>query len=193
MVKRRDTGTDWAVYHASTGATKYLTLNNTNSAGTSSAYWNNTEPTSTLFSLGLSGEANTNGGTFVAYCFAEVEGYSKFGSYVGNGSTTDGPFIWCGFTPRWILFKWYKDVSSAESWHIYDTVRQTYNANNTILQPDSAGIEETPADRYIDILSNGFKLRQNGQQINRSGASYIFMALAEHPFGGDGVSPATAR
>jgi hypothetical protein len=93
MVKRRDTGTDWAVYHASTGATKYLTLNNTNSAGTSSAYWNNTEPTSTLFSLGLSGEANTNGGTFVAYCFAEVEGYSKFGSYTGNGSS-DGPFVY---------------------------------------------------------------------------------------------------
>jgi hypothetical protein len=193
ICKDRDVADRWPVYHSALGNAKNLRLDNTTAQESDSGIWNSTSPTSTVFSVGTSVRSNRANSNYIAYCFAEVEGYSKFGSYVGNGSTTDGPFIWCGFTPRWILFKWYKDVNSAESWHIYDTARQTYNANNTILQPDSAGIEETPADRYIDILSNGFKLRQNGQQINRSGASYIFMALAENPFGGDGVSPATAR
>jgi hypothetical protein len=196
IIKQRNTAQSWWVWHQALGNNvgannTMLELNGT--AGTYAADDVFRGFTPTVFQIGTDSGSNTNGGTYVAYCFAEVEGYSKIGSYVGNGSTTDGPFIWCGFTPRWILCKWYKDVSSAESWHIYDTVRQTYNANNTILQPDSAGIEETPADRYIDILSNGFKLRQNGQQINRSGASYIFMALAEHPTGGANVSPATAR
>jgi len=193
IFKRRNATTSWPVYHSTISPSNVLYLNETAGQASSGNSFGSTPtaPTSTLFSVGDKGD--TNYGTMVAYCFAEVEGYSKFGSYVGNGSTTDGPFIWCGFTPRWILIKWYQDVNSAESWHIYDTARQTYNANNTILQPDYAGIEETPSDRYIDILSNGFKPRQNGQQINRSGASYIFAAFAEHPFGGSGVSPATAR
>jgi hypothetical protein len=180
IVKQRSGATDWQIGHQDIAWTKTLYFT-TAAATTETGAWNDTAPTSTVFSVGTS-RANTSSATYVAYCFSEVAGYSKFGSYTGNGSTTDGPFIWCGFTPRWILIKWYKDVSSAESWHIYDTARQTYNATNTILQPDSSGAEETPSDRYIDILSNGFKLRQNGQQINRSGASYIFAAFAELPF-----------
>ncbi len=185
IIKQRNTAQSWWVWHQALGNNvgannTMLELNGT--AGTYAADDVFRGFTSTVFNIGTDSGSNTNGGTYVAYCFSEVASYSKFGSYVGNGSTTDGPFIWCGFTPRWILIKWYKDVSSAESWHIYDTARQTYNANNTILQPDSSGAEETPSDRYIDILSNGFKLRQNGQQINRSGASYIFAAFAELPF-----------
>jgi len=181
ITKARGATSEWGVYHSALGGTKALLLNQAYDQQTNVLYWNNTNPSSTVFTLG-GGSTTNNTTTYVAYCFSEVAGYSKFGSYVGNGSTTDGPFIWCGFTPRWILIKWYKDVSTAESWHIYDTARQTYNATNRILQPDSSGIEETPSDRYIDILSNGFKLRQNGQQINRSGASYIFAAFAKLPF-----------
>jgi hypothetical protein len=187
IIKKRNAAERWVVYHQSI-SNQYIYLNETFAGETANAalrFGNDSSvvaPSSTLVTIGTSNDVNGASGTYVAYCFSEVAGYSKFGSYVGNGSTTDGPFIWCGFTPRWILIKWYKDVSSAESWHIYDTARQTYNANNTILQPDSSGAEETPSDRYIDILSNGFKLRQNGQQINRSGASYIFAAFAELPF-----------
>jgi hypothetical protein len=184
--KRRDSTSDWHVWHqglptkSPTNDVIYLNLTNAQNGGNSNLF--RLDPTSSLIYTGSAGSHNVNGATYVDYVWSEVAGYSKFGSYTGNGSTTDGPFIWCGFTPRWILIKWCKDVSTAESWHIYDTARQTYNANNTILQPDSSGAEETPADRYIDILSNGFKLRQNGQQINRSGASYIFAAFAELPF-----------
>ena len=181
IVRNRTTGGSWWNYHASLGTSQFLRWDDSGTGSTSSTIFN-AAPTSTVFSVGTSNDVNKSGDNILAYCFSEVAGFSKFGSYVGNGSTTDGPFIWCGFTPRFILIKWYKDVSTAESWHIYDTARQTYNATNTILQPDSAGIEETPADRYIDILSNGFKLRQNGQQINRSGASYIFAAFASTPF-----------
>jgi hypothetical protein len=187
MVKRRDTGTDWAVYHASTGATKYLTLNNTNSAGTSSAYWNNTEPTSTLFSLGLSGEANTNGGTFVAYCFAEVEGYSKFGSYTGNGSASgDGTFVYLGFRPAFFMIK----GPSGFDWYLFDNQRPGYNEKTYRLFPNLASSENV--DQVgCDFVSNGVKLRSGNANV--SSAVYYYAAFGENPFGGSGVSPATAR
>jgi hypothetical protein len=187
MVKRRDTGTDWAVYHASTGATKYLTLNNTNSAGTSSAYWNNTEPTSTLFSLGLSGEANTNGGTFVAYCFAEVEGYSKFGSYTGNGSASgDGTFVYLGFRPAFFMIK----GPSGFDWYLFDNQRPGYNEKTYRLFPNLASSENV--DQVgCDFVSNGVKLRSGNANV--SSAVYYYAAFGENPFGGSGISPATAR
>jgi hypothetical protein len=176
LVKRRDTGADWAVYHSATGATKYLTLNNTNAAGTSSAYWNNTAPTSTVFSLGVSSEANTNTATFVAYCFSEVAGYSKFGSYTGNGSS-DGVFIHCGFRPA--FFMW-KVTSTTGSWGMLDTSRDTYNVSGKQLFPNNSNAEASYT--VCDFLSNGVKMRNTFGDTNGSGATYIFAAFAEHPF-----------
>ena len=192
IVKNRDDNTKgWPSQFAALG-NNYLELNSTTDTFTGSGYFNNTAPTSSVFSVGTLGSVNASGDDFIAYCFAEVEGYSKIGTYTGNGSS-DGPFIYTGFTPAFILVKWYADVNSAESWQIYDTKRLTYNPNDAVLYPDSNTQEENPADRDVDILSNGFKWRADGQQMNRSGASYVFVAFASNPFGGNDVSPATAR
>ena len=131
----------------------------------------------------------TNGSNdYVAYCFAEVEGYSKFGTYVG---TSNFPFINCGFRPAFIILKPH-DFGSG--WYLYDSTRGEYNGVNMRLLAESPAAETSVAGNEIDILSNGFKLRgAYNSGSNYSGASYVFCAWAEHPFGGDGVSPATAR
>jgi hypothetical protein len=129
-------------------------------------------------------ETNT---TYVAYCFAEVEGYSKFGSYTGNGNA-DGPFVYCGFRPRWIMTKAYTTTSE---WVIWDTARDPYNLAEQSLQSQSSSTELNFYD--IDVLSNGFKIRTSFSTHNQSGYNYLVAAFAENPFGGDGVSPATAR
>jgi hypothetical protein len=130
IIKPRTGSFGWAVYHDSIGNTKYLTLNTTNAAITNSTLWNNTSPTSTDFTLG-SGHAGT--GTQIVYLFAEVAGFSKFGSYTGNGSA-DGPFVFCGFRPRFVLVK--QSSSSGNNWVIYDTARDTYNECDSILYPN---------------------------------------------------------
>jgi hypothetical protein len=119
---------------------------------------------------------NANGTNYIAYCFAEKPGISKFGEYTGNGSS-DGPVISCGFRPAMVIIKWYESVNTSESWHLYDNKRGG-NPNNTILFPDATADEESPADRYIQFTSDGFQLKSSGQAINRSGAKYIFMAWA---------------
>lgn len=168
----------WPVYHESIGATKQLYLNATGAGGTSSTVFNNTAPTSSVFSIGTWGGINYSDDAFVAYCFAEIEGFSKFGSYTGNGST-DGPFVYCGFRPRWIMIK---NSSAAANWTIVDTARNTGNVANARLFPSTAGSENTAADN-VDILSNGFKVR-NGTDTgaNTSSNIYIFAAFAEAPF-----------
>ena len=157
----------------------------TTSAAISSAnYWGTGGVTSTVF--GTKGSSAANGvGSIVAYCFAEVAGYSAFGSYIGNGSSTDGPFIYTGFRPAWILVKVAANQINAASWQIYDTTRNTFNVIPTYLFADSSGAESDTASTYFsaDILSNGFKLRAaNTYGINQSGATYIYMAFAENPF-----------
>jgi hypothetical protein len=132
---------------------------------------------------------NRNGNKYVAYCFAEVAGYSKFGSYVGNGST-DGPFVQTGFAVKWLLVK---RTDSTANWYMFDAVRNTYNPLDAELDADLSIAETTAGGATFDFLSNGFKLRRTGNAVNNSGGTYIFMALAENPFGGSGVSPATAR
>jgi len=122
---------------------------------------------------------NTSGVDYVAYCFAPVAGYSAFGSYTGNGSS-DGPFVFCNFRPRWILLKKTSDSTDA-LWVLYDTARDTYNASQKYLLPNSSNSEGSAL--YIDVLSNGFKLRQaSNQAINNSGSTYIYAAFAENPF-----------
>ena len=191
IIKTRNGSNDWAVYHADLGASKIMYLNLNYDQGGSGVVFGSTqtEPTSTVFTVGNHTYSGQSGSTYVAYCFAEVEGYSKFGSYTGNGST-DGTFVYCGFKPAWIMVK---TSSNAYGWAIHDTTRQTYNEDERILEPNTSGAEATNSLWGVDILSNGFKWRNNGEVFNFSGYTYIFAAFSEHPFGGSGVSPATAR
>jgi len=123
-------------------------------------------------------EVNQNVATYVAYCFAPVEGYSAFGSYVGNGSSTDGPFVFTGMRPRWILLK---SSSISGAWILYDTARDTYNYARNRLFPSSSSAESLGAN-YIDILCNGFKHRDSDPWTNQNGDTYIYAAFAENPF-----------
>lgn len=171
-------GTNWGVYHTSVGATKFLQLNTTSASITGTA-WNNTAPTSSVFSVGGGsyGESNyRSGDTFVAYCFAAVRGYSAFGSYTGNGST-DGPFVFTNFRPRFVLIK---DTAGIADWNINDSSRDTYNQMAATLFADASSAESTQT--AIDFLSNGFKIRGSTGQKNSSGTTYIYAAFAENPF-----------
>ena len=177
IVKRRDAGGySWIVGMTVLGWNNYMVLNQTIAAGPAPAVWNSTAPTSNVFSVGTDTFVNASGGTYVAYCFSEVAGYSKFGSYTGNGST-DGPFVYCGFRPRFVIIK---RTDAVSAWDMFDTSRNTYNVVNANLVANSSGAEATYADMLHDILSNGFKVRQLSD--NASGGTYIFAAFAENPF-----------
>ena len=189
IVKKRVSGTDdaWIIWHTSLSGANYYLNFDTGAQDTSVNYWNNTLPTSSVFSVGASNGTNESSKTFVAYCFAEIEGYSSFGGYTGNGNA-DGPFIYTGFKPAFLM---YKVTSTTDSWEMYDTQRQTFNVYGTQLKANLSNAETD--DTRVDLLSNGFKARSSNTAINTSGGTYIYMAFAEHPFGGDGIAPATAR
>jgi hypothetical protein len=177
--KNRTYGVNWRVYHESLGATKYLNLNLANAAGTSSLPWNNTAPTSSVFSIGTSDNINRNTDSIVMYCFAEVEGYSKFGSYTGNGNA-NGTCIYTGFKPKMVIIK---TTSASFDWVILDTERNPYNLVHDVLYPSLANAE-ADATTYasFDAVANGFKLRNAHQYTNYNGYNYIYMAFAENPF-----------
>lgn len=178
IVKSRTTAgadTGWAVYHSALANTEYLKLETTAAKATGATYWNSTTPTSSVFSLGTSADTNTNLDTYINYLFAEVAGFSKFGSYTGNGST-DGPFVWCGFRPRFLLIK---SSTAVDAWLIYDSARDTYNVMPDTLVPNTTAAEA--AISGIDFLSNGFKLRTITTTPNAA-QTYIFAAFAEAPF-----------
>ena len=178
IAKSRNTaGTSWQTYHIATGATDTMYLNSTGATFASSVYWNNTTPTSSVFTLGAGSFVNTAGYTCVAYCWSEIAGYSAFGSYTGNGST-DGPFIFTGFRPKYVMWK---RTDSANDWYIIDTSRSPYN-NATNPLAANLSSDESSLGTNIDFLSNGFKPRQTGGHINASGGTYIYMAFAEAPF-----------
>jgi hypothetical protein len=171
---------NWTVYHSSLTANYnlYLNLSLAESATPGSGWLG--APTSSVITLtkGTSGNNNVNSGDMIGYCFAEVEGYSKFGSYTGNGST-DGPFVYCGFRPAFVLIK--LSSTSGTSWRIYDNKRNAYNLTNAELYPDLSNAEATNSGA-VDFLSNGFKLRTSVNGNNGSTYTYIFMALASNPF-----------
>jgi hypothetical protein len=181
IVKNRSTSSDWDVYHGSlpSPATNRIVLQSTAAAigagGTSA--WNSTSPTSTVVSLGSSTSANANGNNHVMYCFAPVNSYSSFGSYTGNGSS-DGPFVYTGQRSRWILLK--NASSSGSNWYLFDTARDTYNVAVTYLLPNSSAAESTAT--FIDICSNGFKVRNAGGDTNGNGNTIVYACFAEHPF-----------
>lgn len=176
--KKRSAAADWTVYHASLGNNLALFLNGTFATDAGAAYWNTTTPTSSVFTLGNQTNLNASGATTVAYCWAEIAGFSKFGSYTGNGST-DGPFVYTGFRPKFIMTK---RTDSTSSWNIVDTSRVAYNANNAGLYANLTGAEDTTGAVVWDVLSNGFKLRDSDATNNASGGTYIYVAFAENPF-----------
>jgi len=179
IVKVRSTTNNWRVYHSSLGATKSLLLDTTDSVYTQTGAWNDTAPTSTVFSVGNFGSVNGSGSTHVAYCFANVEGYSRAFSYTGNGSS-DGSFVYLGFRPRFILIK--TSTRAGEYWVVYDTARNTYNLTDLRLFPNLSNAEGSGGTMVIDILSNGFKIRGTDTSVNSSGDTYIGFAVAESPF-----------
>ena len=177
IVKNRDNGTEpWFVYHASANAspaTGAVFLNQTTAFTTGATYWNNTAPTASVFSVGTNTGTNQNTSKMLAYLFAEIAGFSKFGSYSGNAST-DGVFVYCGFRPEYVMAK---RSSTTSSWYIYDAARNTYNQAGARLFADSSAVEATDG---IDFLSNGFKLRDAGGA--NSAGTWIFAAFAQNPF-----------
>ena len=174
---RNNAGGNWAVYHKSLGNTGGMWLNLTNAFTTQSLLWNNTSPTSSVFSVGSNNtDTNWNTYNFIAYLFAEVAGFSKFGSYTGNGST-DGPFVFCGFRPRFVMWK---RSDATANWFLMDSSRTPANPVNLELYADQSNAEVTFTD--CDFLSNGFKLRTSDSSRNASGGTYIYMAFAENPF-----------
>ena len=190
IVKNRESVYDWRVYHQSLGSTKYLNLNTDGGFGTATSIWNDTNPTSSVFSIGDSPRVNESGIGFIAYCFAEKKGFSKFGSYTGNGNV-DSPFIYLGFKPAFMIFK---RTDSAVDWTMYDNKRIGYNPNNYKLRPNLSNAEYSTAGYFeADIVSNGFKIRTSDAEVNTSGGTYIYMAFAENPFTTSTGIPTTAR
>ena len=180
MVKDRARAESWNVYHSGIGATKYLVLDTNAHANTNSNRWNNTEPTASLIGLGTND--NTNGSsTYICYAWHNVEGYSRFGTYKGNGNT-NGPFIYTGFRPRLLAIKAFAS-NYGEGWIVHDTARTT--ANTSIKKEvwnDGTGESTAPASHQLDFLSNGFKCRNTNTDFNESGSSYVYMAWGDVPF-----------
>ena len=197
IVKNLDQNDDWYVYHVSRGATKHIILNSTGTGGTNSTLWQDTTPTSSVFSIGTNNVVNTNGEDYIAYCFAEKTGYNKFGSYTGNGST-NGTFVYTGFKPVWVMIK-NQTSGSYKSWSIFDTTRQTVNvnagktlyANQSYPEGRRGQGDSSTTIPAIDMLSNGFKCRVLNDEVNTTN-DYIYMAFGQTLVGSNNV-PATAR
>ena len=194
IVKNRGTTGNWGIYHVGLGtANKRLELDSNAAADTGTSVWNDTDPTSSVFSVGNNDRiTNGNGMTYVAYLFAEKKGYSKFGSYVGNGNVS-GSYIHLGFKPAFVLLK--HSSGGTDNWNLYDNKRLGYNANYSFLIPNESNAENTGATTApLDLLSNGFKIRASTGHSNSSGETYIYMAFAENPFvTGASAIPTTAR
>tara|TARA_R100000008_G_scaffold81893_1_gene65572 strand:- start:21 stop:1091 length:1071 start_codon:yes stop_codon:yes gene_type:complete len=192
IVKNRSksAGESWMVYHhknTSAPETDHLQLNTNNATSDNDVAWNDTAPTSTVFSVNNDDSTNDSGETFVGYFFKEIQGYSKFGSYTGNGNA-DGPFVYLGFKPKYFLLK---NTAASQHWYVFDTARDTYNPSNSAMQVSGNAAQETGYD--MDFVSNGFKIRHADNAWNGSGNVFVYMAFAEHPFVSSGGVPCTAR
>ena len=177
------TDPNWQIYHVGMGATKAMFFNTTGGPATSSSYWNNVAPTPTVFSIGTDRDSAVE---YINYCFAEVEGYSKFGTYIGNNSA-DGTFVYLGFRPAWVMVK---RLEAGYAWHIHNSAMSPYNPVAEGLNANDTGAEATAT--RCDFTANGFKLRTTDGGYNGS-ATYIYLAFAENPFGGAGVGQARAE
>jgi hypothetical protein len=182
LIKQRNVVVrSWAVYHGGlANPQSAFYLDSDAGAFVYTGFFNNIAPTNLNFSLGTDPTVNQSGSNYIAYVWSPVPGFSSFGSYTGN-SSTDGPFVYLGFRPRFILFK--RSSGDGNNWRITDTSRSTSNPNATaFLYPDVGSLENSNANDSMDILSNGFKLRATAQASNETGSTYIYMAFAENPF-----------
>jgi len=187
IIKPMTEAEGWVVYHEATGNTGGTFLNTSGAFGSGSHYFNNTSPTSSLFTVSGHIMINGSGEEMIAYCFASIPGFSKFGSYVGNGNV-DGPFVDLGFKPAFWLTK---TITSGQDWAMSDNARSPINVVNSSLSPNATAAEYTHFSAKIDFLSNGVKMKGIAGTFNESGTSILYMAFAENPFAG--TTPATAR
>jgi hypothetical protein len=186
IIKNLNASQGWCVYHESIGATKFLSLNSTDAQVTASDRFNDTSPTSSVFSVGSHADTNGSGDNMIAYCFAEKTGYSKFGTYTGNGNA-DGTFVYTGFKPAFLIIK---KTNATKNWFLHDDKRLGYNPSNSYVNPNLSAVEYAGTD--LDIVSNGFKMRSTGGGHNESGHTYIYMAIGQSLVGSNNI-PATAR
>ena len=187
FIKLRSGAGDWTSYHSVLGAEKFMRLNDTNAVGDQATYFQDTAPTSTVFSVGNAGDVNTSSGTHVAYCFKSIKGYSKFGSYLGNADN-NGTFVYTGFSPAWLMIK---RTDSTQQWNIHDNKRKTYNQDVAYVFANLNNAEATSSNLYLDFLSNGFRLR-NGDDAQNNG-TYLYLAFAHQPFVTSSGVPTTAK
>ena len=190
LIKKTSVLTQWTVYNVgNTGApeTEFLVLDKINATSDYAGAWNDTAPTSTLITLGNDSVVNANTATYVAYAFAEIEGYSKISSYAGNGLAL-GATVYTGFKPAYIMIK---KSSGTGGWVLYDSQRSPYNEIDDQLLANTTAAETTGSEE-IDFLANGFKIRTADSDVNTANGLYVFAAFAEYPFGGEDVTPATA-
>jgi hypothetical protein len=195
LTKQRGGANSNLIYHhkntvADDPHDSFLKMNNNSASGAddNNYFMNNTAPTSTVVTFGNGNEANQSG-TYIGYFFDEVQGYSKFGTYTGNGEN-DGPFTYTGFKPAWIMIK---RTDSSSNWNIHDIKRNIDNPSENILLANDSAAEATTSNAYLDILSNGFKCYNGDASQNANGGTYIYMAFAEHPFVSSKGVPTTAR
>lgn len=190
IVKRTDTSGAWTVFTQpilnTSNATKFFEMHNTDAESTNNNRWNGWQPDTVNFYIGNASEVNASGGTYVAYVFANKAGFSKLGTYTGNGSS-DGPFCYTGFKPSWVL---QKNMSATQGWQLQDDKREGYNGSNKLLQPND-NAAESDVNR-IHILSNGFKVITTDAGQNTSGSNYVYMAFGQSIVGSNNV-PATAK
>jgi len=190
ITKVRSTTNQWLVYHQGIGNTNTVKIDDTSASTEQTNLWNSTTPTSSVFSVGTHTGSNLDGGTFVIYLFGDKQGVSKMGSYTGNGNA-NGKFVYTGFKPAFLL--WKLTTAAGYGFQLVDSKRNTFNPVNSLLFPYETHAEYTNASEDLDLLSNGFKIRNSDRGRNGSGDNYIYMAFAENPFVTSTGVPATAR
>ena len=194
---RSEDSKPWAIYHSkntSAPATDFLSLNNTNATADTSAYWNDTTPTSSVFTVGTTNDVNKDSQTYIAYLWRQKQGFSKFGKYIGNNNA-DGPFVYCGFKPAFVLLK---NTGASQNWFIYDNKDFGINTvvdatNNRPLFANEPTASSSVGMYKFLFLSNGFKIVESGAQTNGDGNSFVYMAFAEAPFTNSNGVPSNAE
>ena len=186
IIKVRSTTDHWFVKHPGIASNEYLYLNGDSAKVSGANAWSATNPDATKIYIGTDGGVNASGVTYVCYAFAEKQGYSKFGSYTGNGNA-DGTFVYTGFRPAWVMIK---KSSGTNEWGIWDNKRSTFNVTDDIIYANLDNTEATSNANGLDFVSNGFKIRASGDLFNGSSGSYVYMAFAEHPFVTEGTKAA---
>jgi len=191
LVKRLNSTGDWVMYNKELGAPDFMVLNSTAATASSAGIWYDTAPTSSVFSVGDDGATNASGGTYVAYCFAEIQGFSKFGYYLGN-SSDDGPFNYTGFKPTFVMIKQATGGNANEVWRMMDGTINPTNTVQKFLVANSSAAEATSSTNTISMFSNGFKINTGGENSMNTGYGYIYFAFGQ-PIVSTNGNIATAR